>query len=329
MMNRPDHARADEPSGSGRIRVPRFVRWLAMIVALGLFLGALLMVWQQRETVLEAVLAIDAPAPRLVAMLFAAIVGGLVLSGATFHLLLRRFGNVGWIEMQALIAATGLLNFLPLRPGVVGRVAYHRQVNRIPILHSSRTIVEAAIISLSVAVYLAASAGMTIWLGANLWVVGFAPVPVLLIGALIPTVRLWSVCAILRFCDVALWSVRYHAAFGLLGLGLPHESALAFASISVIATMVPLISNGLGLREWAVGLLAPLLTSYQLTLGLTAELINRAAELIVIVIVGLVSLTWLMPRWREAHKSHTNADGIPNSDRQSGRTNSETHLERE
>lgn len=302
MMNPSDGARPEGQSGSGRPRVPRSVRILAMLIALGLFIGALFMVWVQRDTVIDAVRVIDTPAPRLVMMLIGAIFGGLVLTGTTLHLLVRRFGDVGWIEMQALVATTGLLNFLPLRPGIVGRVAYHRRVNRISILQSSRAIVEAAIISLCVALYLAGAAAAAIWLGANLWLVGFAPVPVLAIAAVFPMARLWSVCALLRFCDVALWSIRYHAAFGLLGSPLPHESALAFASISVIATMVPLISNGLGLREWAVGLLAPVLSSYQLTLGLTAELINRAAEIIVILLTGLISMMWLMPRWRDAHE---------------------------
>jgi hypothetical protein len=98
---------------------------------------------------------------------------------------------------------------------------------------------------------------------------------------------------------VIVWAVRYHAAFTLIGSPIPPATALAFACISMIASMVPLSSNGLGLREWAIGAAAPMLTAYQLELGLTAELVNRAAELAMVTVVGLAGagyLAWLRHR---------------------------------
>ena len=64
-------------------------------------------------------------------------------------------------------------------------------------------------------------------------------------------------------------------------------------SLPMIVTLVPFFSNGLGLREWAIGLAAPLLTVYQLEHGITAELVNRAGELIVVLIAGLVGIAYL------------------------------------
>jgi hypothetical protein len=57
--------------------------------------------------------------------------------------------------------------------------------------------------------------------------------------------------------------------------------------------LVPIVGNGLGLREWAVGLAAPLLTPYVLGLGLAADLVNRATELVVILVLGLGGMAWL------------------------------------
>ncbi|MHC4784997.1 MAG: hypothetical protein ACYTE6_03445, partial [Planctomycetota bacterium] len=76
-----------------------------------------------------------------------------------------------------------------------------------------------------------------------------------------------------------------------------------FACLSVVPMLVPFVGNGLGLREWAVGLAAPLLTPYVLGLGLAAELLNRAAELVVIVILGLGGIAWLTLRARRNLKS--------------------------
>jgi hypothetical protein len=73
---------------------------------------------------------------------------------------------------------------------------------------------------------------------------------------------------------------------------------VGFACISVIATLVPLVSNGLGLREWAVGLLAPALAFHHVDLGITADLVNRAAELLVVVVAGVPATLWLTHRAR-------------------------------
>jgi hypothetical protein len=63
--------------------------------------------------------------------------------------------------------------------------------------------------------------------------------------------------------------------------------------------MVPLVSNGLGLREWAIGLLSPAIASHDMELGLTADLVNRAAELIVVSVAGVPATLWLTRRARQ------------------------------
>ena len=74
------------------------------------------------------------------------------------------------------------------------------------------------------------------------------------------------------------------------------EVAIAFACVSVVASMVPLFGNGLGVRQWAIGLLAPVLTTYRLELGVTAELVNLAGELIMLLLLGTAGAAWLARR---------------------------------
>ncbi len=103
----------------------------------------------------------------------------------------------------------------------------------------------------------------------------------------------------LRQVDALVWVARYLLVFALLEREISLPGAAAVAGVGMLATFVPLTSNGLGLREWAVGLTAAVLPAGWLVLegaegatgiALTADLLNRAGELIVIVPAGLASL---------------------------------------
>ncbi len=72
------------------------------------------------------------PAASHLGLLLGSVLANLLLTGLLFTVLISRYGNVGRVEMQALIATATLLNFLPLRPGLFGRIAYHRTFNAIP-----------------------------------------------------------------------------------------------------------------------------------------------------------------------------------------------------
>lgn len=275
------------------------LRRIGLTISVGLLVLALFVVWRQRETVSDALAAMTSPQPWALAMLLMAIVVQVILAGGVFSLLMSRYGTVGRIEMQALIAATTLVNYLPLRPGTLGRVAYHKTVNHIDVTDSAKAVVQGALLSAAAAGYAALVAILAMRLGLNLWVGVALPVPLCILMSTRPPLRLWCWALVMRYVEVLLVAVRYFAAFHLLGLEISPSSAVAFACVSVIATMVPLVSNGLGLREWAIGLLAPLLTIHQLSLGITAELVNRAAELVVCVAVGLAGMGYL------AHKRRT------------------------
>jgi hypothetical protein len=208
---------------------------------------------------------------------------------------MSRYGKVGILEMQALIATATLMNYVPLRPGLFGRVAYQKLYHDIAWTDSAKAVIHAMIVGAAIACYFMA-ATLAHWrFGADLLLLALAPIPTLAsIAMLRPRTAVWLWAAVIRYAEFLAIAVRYWAAFALIGAPIEARGALAFACISVIASMIPLAGNGLGLREWAVGLLAPLLTSYQMELGITADLINRAGEMLVAIAVGAAGAAWLM-----------------------------------
>jgi hypothetical protein len=88
---------------------------------------------------------------------------------------------------------------------------------------------------------------------------------------------------------------RYFVVFALLQRPLTIPEAAAIAAASQAAMQVPLVGNGLGVREWAVGLVGPVLPSWMNAasgglsrgLGLSADLLNRGLELVTALPVGM------------------------------------------
>jgi uncharacterized membrane protein YbhN (UPF0104 family) len=293
-------------------RLARLRELLARVRPYGAAIGALLLVAAIARVSVGSDLfsaswsALTAASGLVVAALIGAMVASVLLTGMTFWFLTRRFGRIGVLEMQALMAATALANYLPLRPGLLGRVVYHSSRNAIRPRDSIRTIAEAmglSVLALGVLV-------PSLLVGHRL---GLSPVPAAIVPvglALLVSVPALAVrtsrplawAFLTRFAETLLTALRYDIAFRLVGSPLPWHVAAAIACVSMVATMVPFVSNGLGLREWAIGLLAPLLAGISLERGLAAELLNRAIEVAVIVPSGSLGFFWLWKRSRVAAK---------------------------
>ena len=275
------------------------VRRAGMVIGLLLLVAAVVMVWLQQETVTRALRSIGQHELRwlltLIAILIASMVINLALTGALFSVLIARYGKVGFIEMQALIASATLMNYVPLRPGLFSRIAYHKLYNNIAIASSAKTVVQAMLLSVAIAAYLSATVAVRSRLNIDLTYLAISPLFGLAALALLAgRARAWIWAAVIRYAEFLVIAVRYWAAFALIGSPIEAQGAIAFACISVIASMIPLAGNGLGLREWAVGLVAPLLTSYQVELGITADLLNRAGEMLVALVMGAAGTAMLM-----------------------------------
>ena len=241
----------------------------------------------------------------LVAALLALPIVNWLTVSLSFSVLTARFGRVGTREMAALIGAAWLLNYLPLRPGMIGRVAYHKKVNGIRVRDAARVMGENMAMTGVASACLFGIALASAPLPGEGWrsLAAIAPLPVL--AAVASTgggmTRVYAVALAMRWVDMLGWVGRYAAVFALVGEPVSFGGALAIAAVSHVALLVPLSGNGVGLREWLVGLTAGALPAaagspYELSgaaVGITADLVNRAAELVVAVPIGLVSAGWV------------------------------------
>jgi len=269
------------------------VRRIGYVVGLVLLAAAVYVVARQWDTVGAALARLGRPDPGLVALLIGAMLANLVLSSLFVRTLLLRYGRIGLVEIHAVLATAVLLNYLPMRAGLFSRMAYHRAVNGIRVVDTAKTVVQGLVISLAVmGVILLVVLGAT-KTGIDLRIAIAAPLVPIAAGAFVPAWRPWAIATGLRYAEVLVWAVRYAVAFRLLGLSIDTTAAVAFACASMIASLVPVLGNGLGVREWAVGLLAPVLSDYPVELGVAAELVNRAAEIVVTLVFGLLGAGWL------------------------------------
>lgn len=241
-----------------------------------------------------------APAPLLVATLALPLLNWL-LTSAYYFVLTRRYGRVGAGEMASLIGASWLLNYAPLKPGLLGRVAYHKTVNRIEIADSVRVLASAigagvcaVLLLLFVAVLTPRSASLAlaiVTLGTPAFVCGVGTLTLRKKG------HAWRLSAVLglRYLDALVWAARYAVIFEAIGKPVSPVQAATIAGVSQLVLVIPFAGNGLGLREWAVGLTAATLpgwfasplTAEAAGIGVAADLLNRAAELGVAILVGV------------------------------------------
>lgn len=301
-------------------------RWAVASAILGLvlFAAAIWAVWSQRaagEAALEA--ARRAPAWLVVAVVVLPLVNWLLTAGV-FHVLTGRYADLRPIEMRALIGSAWLLNYIPARAGLVGRVAYHKAVNAMRVRDAMNVIVRsiactaAALAGLLGVIALTAATRGPAWMMPGLMVaIGAALVGV---GAAWRArdhaAHTWRFATAvgLRFLDVTVWGVRYLAVFTLAGIA---ATPLAIGVVTAASQASMLLPIQVGAREWVVGIALALtdggLASHEsqenptpasvlsaAAPGLAADLVNRAAETLVAVPVGLWGTWWVVGRLRKA-----------------------------
>ncbi len=228
---------------------------------------------------------------------WAALLGGIVLVnlltlGLLNWIVTRSFDAnppVGLTRMAALIAASALLNYLPLRPGLLGRAAYLKLHHALPLRQSFLILL---IITGAGALTSAVMIGLLLlrpedWPlpGLLLLAIGSCFAPPLARWALHrPIVDAWSWLA-LRTAIVLLAGTRLWIAFTLIGHPVSFDRALLAAAAGMLATLAGVTPNGLGLREWIIAAASPVGAA-----GLAAALIDRAVEVVIIIPTGLIAL---------------------------------------
>ncbi|MEO0513074.1 MAG: hypothetical protein AAF108_09295 [Planctomycetota bacterium] len=234
---------------------------------------------------------------------------------ASFWVVSNAYGPVRLDEMFALVGMAWLLNYLPMRPGLLGRVAYHKKYNGIAVRDSVRVLAVNGVATLVCSIH--AGLAAVVWFS-NAGLAAFVLVAALpLIGAGTACVLLadrgplagvhaWRLLGslVLHYVDIAVWAGRYALAAHVLDAQLTTAHAVVLAAISQFAFLVPIAGNGLGVREWSLGL-AGLLglagAGASFADGVDLELINRAGELLAGLPVGLLGL-WGVVRWKKHHE---------------------------
>jgi hypothetical protein len=305
-----------------RVTPARWARPALYAAGLALLAAAVWTVARHSGELAGARAAAAAAPPWLVAAVALLPLVNWALTSLVFWLLTRAYGRVGPGEMAALIGSAWLLNMLPLKPGLVARVAYHRAISGIPVWLSLLVVLLAVVsgaagilatvlaavaldeplragvpparLGLVAAALGAASLGLIVYAQRRRARLGHAaPLPIPALAA----------AAALRALDTLVWALRYWLVFRLLGRDEGYGACVVIAGVSQVASQLPV---SLGLREWLVGASAAALASRGeaalpgAVQGLTADLVCRAAEIACALPVGLVSYAWVARRLRRA-----------------------------
>ena len=271
----------------------RNLTWLALLAGVALLIGAIVVAardvdWSQLQNA----------EPWQIAALVAGVMLNLFLTGLLWWAVTLSFDakpRVPISRMLALVAASGLLNYLPLRPGLFGRAAYLKAKHNLPLRQS--------VLALFVILGLSA-----LVLGAAAAIAQFVPLPwyrqVSIAAALVMTLLapiaagrllrrrivagwLWVP---LRILDVLVTAIRLWAAFAVVGHDLNFDHAVLAAAGGSFISLLGLTPNGIGMREWTI---AGLTAASAGSIGFAAAVVDRAVEAIVVLALGLWSLAKL------------------------------------
>jgi hypothetical protein len=275
------------------------LRRVGTIVGALLVAAAVVAVW--RNQAIGDSLARAARNPDWIALvaIITAIIANQVLTSGVFWVLMRRHGRVGFQEMNELVATSTLGNYVPMQAGSIGRVAYHRAVNGIPVRTSLVVILQAMSATAVATCAVGAVAVLAAGAGAPWWAATLVPL-VWLPLAIDSTWRPFAIVMVLRSVEVLIWAVHAWAAFRLSGWPIEPATAIGTALVASAANLVPFIGNGLGIREWSVALAAPLIGGYERDAGLAAELAGRAVDVAVAIPLGMIAFAALLKRTRAA-----------------------------
>ena len=189
-------------------------------------------------------------------------------------------------ESLALTVTSALGNMVPMQAGLAGRIAYQHRVHGVPVTASVLIVVQATLLTL----------GAGVWIGLALLIVrsgglSWAAVPaslVLVVPAALDANRPRSILCrvfLLRCMEVLVAGVRVHASLALTGCEADPLASLALGTAANLCNAIPVVGSAIGVREWCTALLAPTILGIGTPEVLMAQLLDRAAE-IVLVLVG-------------------------------------------
>ena len=300
----------------------KILQGTAYALALGLLAASIwYAVEDQRAEDWQALL--DAEPGMLLALFAAVVVSAVLIPGLQFWLVTRPFVSTKPLSvatMQALLAASSLLNYTPVKAGLIGRVGYLKQYHGVGFRAAVLThIMIGAIFAAAVAVILLATALRSVF-DPGWWTITGTGLAILaLLAAFVLRTCLprslpvdsrmrdslgWAgrflfVCLLMQVAALFATALRWWLVFRMLGRPISIADAFLAAIVHMVSVMLG-PANGLGLREWLIGIagqqgwISGTLGS-DISVGLTAALADRAVEAVVLIICGLLGL-WFLRR---------------------------------
>lgn len=226
----------------------------------------------------------------------------LALTGLLFCVVTRNFDltkPVGPVRMTALIAASMLVNYLPLpRMGLVGRTAYLKARHGLAVRQSAVIVAVVVAVSLLVlglggaVLYLLAPPWRWWVLAVLLLVATLATEPIArrVLGRSVVAGWLWVP---LRTGEMLVAAARLWVALAVVGVSIGFAEAMIAAVAGVLARVAGITPNGLGVSEWVIAGVVQAISPIAAAEAAAAALVNRAAEVLVLIPAGLGSIAWL------------------------------------
>jgi hypothetical protein len=299
----------------------------------GFALGLALLIWCIVGAARGGDWSAVARAPlHLVLGLIVCTLTSLVANGTIFWLVIRPVQPLTWHHMLLLNVTTAVLNYAPIRAGLIARVAYHLKVDRMPVVIMGgwfAAIGYTTVIALGVVVVatLLKQYYELSWVSCIAIVIGqivamgfvtigsitaaqmfMSPEFVQRVGRgmhrmLRQPVQLWG-ALVLRLVDIGAFMGRMWCAAAIIGLD-QKLTGTQFALLGVTALVMTLFPLGrVGYREAGVALVAPYLVGIDNIDAALKQLalLESAGEAIVAIPLGSLALLWYRKRWISARK---------------------------
>ena len=320
-----------EERTSSQYQVP--TGWKLGLQLLGFIIGAGLLVMIVRNAMQSDQWGeiLDRISPELLAGFILCTLVSVVVNGAIFWTTLRPVRKESFLALQWVNLTATFLNFSPIRLGIVSRIIYHVRVDRLKVLFILGWFFA---IIVSIMLVLGSATLATIitqkinWLWAAL-TIGLLACSILIVPPLCrfpfilrrtrggermitdrPTL---TTGIILRVIDLAAFAGRIWLATIVVDAGLSGSDVLLIAVAAVLVNMNPL--GRLGFRELAVAWLAKLLADGQAAGADAAakldaqfsqlSLVESAAEILVVIPLGLLATIWWIVQVRRGPKPAT------------------------
>ncbi len=298
-----------------------------VIQVVGFLVGLGLLGWCIRTAVLGGDLSkLRSASGFQLMMLIVCTLVSVVANGAIFWVLLRATREtigkrVSFLDIQLVNVVVNFANYAPVRLGVILRFAHHRRVDGLS--YVVMTAWYAAMAILLMLVFASIIVATVIRPGADvLWFLIL--VSVLVVGLIVIryvashhlfVARLHGadrmlnhsttliVTIVLRLIDLAAFGGRLYYSLSIIGVAVSFRDWLYLILISIVSSLSPV--GSLGFREFAISYFGPYLTGSALKGdGLEEQLaavvlVDRSAEAIVFIPLGIIGVIWMVRKWRK------------------------------